>query len=706
MTTAYRFSEGSDQIRPVQFLSRGELEQLPVPFIRITTCGLLAVEVVAEMVSSDPPLARYVSLTPEQLRGRGTGPALMLLKLLLTRHERFASRGWLMEEFCHDGELFSSVRLDNIVSQLRGLLCPPAFPSLRKQLVVHVRSSRDDGYQLAAYPLIWVDQDALVWNVEQATRMERFGDRALPFWEQAYALARRGPYLPGERYADWASFQREQAASLLRQSVLALARLYQAQHGVAGEEEAMLILRTYWQEHQREEDVLRPLMELLGRRECVHEALGYYGQLCRLLQEDEYEPDSQTQDVAQYLRNKQIQRSPIVQTQHTSISAMSETKNSNEEDISPDEALLDWPALFSPLMQDDIVSFQKLVQEQTLPLSVEQLLKGEKFSMDILRRKLLQLGVIGTTFLLSPPLDSMKPHKDSLILLENEMTSKWMLYYTGGAIRASFGFDLWLQEIARNAQLARGTIFSEHANLVLCMSYQLQGCILRDMMRFEEAHKAFRQAFIVAQEMIHPEMIAATLAREGVTFIQQDQPTEAIGCLNHAQKLIKHLGFINLEGYILQALSEAQAKNQSPLSWKTLEDAEGFLEQKSQISEYSLTHFNTASVIAQRGVNAALLHQYSKSVELIDQSLKSYDATLIRGRARLLIQKAEAYWNLEAMDACVYSTQEAFLLAQSAGASKTMARAKNLHQVLIQSPWGKEREIIALSEIISPNHTS
>ncbi|MGH2478935.1 MAG: hypothetical protein ACRDHW_04695 [Ktedonobacteraceae bacterium] len=221
--------------------------------IRVTTCGLLTIEIVEEIISTDPPRARYASLTPELLRGRGAVPALMMLKLLLSRHERFAPRDWLREQYCRDREVFSSVRLDNIAWQLRNLLCPPAYTDLRKQVVAHVHSSMSsgNGFQLAAFPLIWVDSEALNWHVEQAARMERFGDNRLPFWEAAYTLAKRGEYLPDEIYSPWTSFRRGEVAGMLRQSVQALARLYQAQYGAAGEEEALLLLRRYWQEYRR-----------------------------------------------------------------------------------------------------------------------------------------------------------------------------------------------------------------------------------------------------------------------------------------------------------------------------------------------------------------------------------------------------------------------------------------------------------------------
>ncbi len=109
--------------------------------------------------------------------------------------------------------------------------------------------------------------------------------------------------------------------------MLALARLYTERDGRAGEEQALLLLRSCWLEHPRDEDILRPLMELLGKRDCYQEALAYYEKLCRVLEEDGQQPDSHTQDVVAYIRTKQIQRTyshtPVSrfkqETQHLSV---------------------------------------------------------------------------------------------------------------------------------------------------------------------------------------------------------------------------------------------------------------------------------------------------------------------------------------------------------------------------------------------------
>src|SRR5579875_1261141 len=47
-----------------------------------------------------------------------------------------------------------------------------------------------------------------------------------------------------------------------------------------------------------------------------------------------------------------------------------------------------------------------------------------------------------------------------------------------------------------------------------------------------------------------------------------------------------------------------------------------------------------------------------QAIKLLDASLVIYDPALIRGRARLLAQKAEAYYRLGAIEACTASANE------------------------------------------------
>lgn len=350
-----------------------------------------------------------------------------------------------------------------------------------------------------------------------------------------------------------------------------------------------------------------------------------------------------------------------------------------------------------------------LTSEQAAALPLHQLAEGTDINMDHLRRALLRLGITGSSLVIVPSMLYVEPmntpvNEQHMAFLEKEMRNRWATYHTGGAAKALIGLDVWIQEISRCAQLARGSNFHERIHVLLTMSYQLQSCVLRDLMCYPEAYQAHRKAFLVAEALYDPELMAAALAREGITSIQHNKPAEAIISFQRALELIRDLGYYNLEGYILQALSEAQAKMQlDQACWTSLGQAEEVLSQANTRPERSLTRLNAASLKAQRGVDAVLLRDYGRAVQLIDESLGTYDRTLVRGYARLLAQKAEAYHGLGVIDACISNAGEAARLANSVGSSKTIDRVKELHSLLIapESPWRKERYVAELSAVLN-----
>ena len=185
--------------------------------------------------------------------GRDWAAALSLFALLLCQPNRQAHRDWVMEQFWPEGSREVAIhRLENIFSCLRKLLRPPSGGESLLQSVTGKKRS-GPSYRLDAFPTLWVDRDALIWQVEQACRMERFGDDALPFWERAFALLSRGAFLaddPYDPYAAWVIWQREHLAGYSRQCVHALSRWYVTRMGEAGKAEALLVLRTYWAAEQ------------------------------------------------------------------------------------------------------------------------------------------------------------------------------------------------------------------------------------------------------------------------------------------------------------------------------------------------------------------------------------------------------------------------------------------------------------------------
>ena len=69
-----------------------------------------------------------------------------------------------------------------------------------------------------------------------------------------------------------------------------------------------MCLRRYAASHPTDEDVLRPLMELLGEQEHYQELLDLYQTCETKLAREDRQPDSRTQDIQEYFKSKQIRQ--------------------------------------------------------------------------------------------------------------------------------------------------------------------------------------------------------------------------------------------------------------------------------------------------------------------------------------------------------------------------------------------------------------
>lgn len=327
-----------------------------------------------------------------------------------------------------------------------------------------------------------------------------------------------------------------------------------------------------------------------------------------------------------------------------------------------------------------------------------------------LQRRELLVGLLGIPFLLIG-LDNQQKHilqvpltlnPDRMAFLEYELDTRWDIYHTGGTPRASQGIDVWMKELRGFAHEAEGSIWHKRAQTTLNMSYQLKGSIQRDLMQYESAHNAYEEAWLVAKELGDPELMSSTLARRGVTYIQQQKPESAITDLEQALALADGSGLPCLRGYILQALSEAHAIAQHPNESKRYADlAQRALERRGEVLEQTHCTLTTTSVTCQRGVNAVWLHDNEYAITLIDKGLSKYDPTLVRGRARLIAQKAEAYFGLGLIDISVSTAEEALILACSVGSKKQIARVQNLYNMMRTSRWRNEICVTRLGVLLS-----
>lgn len=338
---------------------------------------------------------------------------------------------------------------------------------------------------------------------------------------------------------------------------------------------------------------------------------------------------------------------------------------------------------------------------------INNLLENPQF-LDKVQQAILQNLVSAASKLLVQPseIPSYTEHNNTdlneehIAFLESVMLTQWNSYHTGRTDKVLHSLSIFLNKIEKLAKAAQGTHWQQRVLQLLTLGYQLQNCILRDRFNYQQANIAYQRAFEVAQELNNPELLASALARQGVALVQQNKSQQAILYLDNALNIIEDLDLPKLRGYILQALSEAYAQVQhTHESWLYLDQAETIMIGEDQ-QEQSFIRFNPKSITAQKGIDAVFLKNFKGAIELIDQSLKTYEPTGIKGRARLIALKAEAYYELDTLDACIESAEEALTLAQSVGSNKIIARIEKLHANLEQSRWKQENAVAQLKTIL------
>ncbi|HEU0001987.1 MAG TPA: helix-turn-helix transcriptional regulator [Ktedonobacteraceae bacterium] len=356
---------------------------------------------------------------------------------------------------------------------------------------------------------------------------------------------------------------------------------------------------------------------------------------------------------------------------------------------------------------------QRLADELGVDLRTVQRMEQRPMIKNLKRRQFL-VELLGIPAVLMA-LEDAKPRLNSISLLfnddpmaylENAMILRFEAQQIGGTRSASQGLPMWMREVTHFVKETQGTGWHTRALAVLSMSYLLQGTIARSMnLDYSSAHQSFQKAYRIAQEIDDPELQALALFRSGVTYINADQPDEAITSLKGALHTINGYGYSYLKGHTLKLLSEAYAKSQQAQEcWRNVGLAENALLQLTLQRERSMfiqREFSVASVTAQKGVDAAFLHDYDRAINLINKGLAHVKPTFIPTRARLTIQKAEAYFGLGEVDFCLNHAEESLIMARSTGSNKTISRVKHLHSSLTQSKWKNERGVSRLGALLA-----
>jgi DNA-binding SARP family transcriptional activator len=278
-----------------------EDEQTRLPLVQITTLGEFTLERLVRTpsrIEDEPP--RYACVPRSEWSNRG--PAMALLKVLLCRANRRASRDELIEAIWPDHESINAAHaLDSAASVLRRHILHAGGVG---SLLLTLRSGGEAIFKLAGQQRIWVDADALVSLVSQAMRLECQGQNPLPLLEEAHALA-RGEFLEDDLYAEWSQGRRHTINGARHRVLFKLVDIYLQDERVGLAEE---LLFAALEEDPTDEDALCRLMVLLVEQERRQEALHLYQYTEDVIREEQDEPAVYTRELAQRIRQGLVLR--------------------------------------------------------------------------------------------------------------------------------------------------------------------------------------------------------------------------------------------------------------------------------------------------------------------------------------------------------------------------------------------------------------
>src|SRR5947209_5018461 len=271
------------------------------PLLRIITLGEFAIErlvPVPSEVTGEPP--RYERVARSEWGNRG--PAMTLLKVLVCRPNRRATREELIEAIWPDNAAINTAHtLESAASVLRRHILRTGEVG---SLLLTLRSGGETVFKLAGQQRLWVDADALLSLASQALRAECRGQNPLPLLEEAHALA-RGEFLEDDLYAEWAQPRRHTLGGARHRTLFKLVDLYLRDERVSLAEE---LLFTALEEDPADEDALCRLMVLLVEQERRQEALHLYQYAEDVLQQEQAEPAIYTRELARRIRQGLVLR--------------------------------------------------------------------------------------------------------------------------------------------------------------------------------------------------------------------------------------------------------------------------------------------------------------------------------------------------------------------------------------------------------------
>jgi DNA-binding SARP family transcriptional activator len=276
------------------------------PFIRITTLNLFSMEYLIPISKSAntaiPYIPTYRRFLEEQLWHYGI--ALTMLKILLCNQRRFATKHQLIHAIWPGRDIFKAAHaLDVAASVLRRQV-------LRihtgESLLITMRGNSETSFKLPDQSYLWVDADAFLLLANRALYTALPEAETLATLEEAYTLV-QGPFLESDLSSIWSQKRRHTIEGTQRRVLYQMSDIYVRQKR---SNYAERFLFEFLEGHSTDEDALCRLMIILAAKGRNHEAYNLYRYAIDCMHEEQHEPSSYTQSLAQ-----RIKRGPLLREQ-------------------------------------------------------------------------------------------------------------------------------------------------------------------------------------------------------------------------------------------------------------------------------------------------------------------------------------------------------------------------------------------------------
>ncbi len=432
-----------------------------------------------------------------------------------------------------------------------------------------------------------------------------------------------------------------------RQCVHEVTRLYR-QRGARAEAER--VLREHLVREPLDEDGLRPFMELLGEQERYQEALEAYQRTQEALAQEGRTPDPRTQDIAEYLRTRQITRMRAATVLSTSSLepeiAMPRQNRSPSVPLSTQVLLQMGLAGSERGLARSMQHAASLLGTDTYngTLDVLRLLlepEGEQDMLRLSRRQLLELGIAAFISRLAQ-LDSKRisavEREELGRALGESIANGWKLFHMAGNAPVLAVGQVQLSLIHQ----AHALLYPATRPYLYTGAFSLIGIALHFQERNEEALQMYHNGYIAALATSDPWYVVASLISLADCHHALSQYSDAIQVLEEALHIIGEptdKARVRLKAHLLACWADnAMMLHDDRTTQEKLDAAEAYLDQLMPNEE-----FDRAAWLLIAGKYAFNTRNYAAAKNCFEDALTELPEQWLLRRAMTATGLAMAY---------------------------------------------------------------